>query len=161
MKYLSFIVSFFLACTSAFASGSDTLDIKKITDLATQVQKKYAPDRRIEFFEVKVQGGEAHTYTVESTSEEAIASFNSLVQGAGIVATANSVHLPAADLNGLEYGLANLSVINNRYAPGHTGEMATQSLLGTPVKILKKAGGYYFVRTPDNYLSWTESAGIV
>ena len=39
--------------------------------------------------------------------------------------------------------------------------MATQATLGTPVKILKKEKGHFFVRTPDNYLSWTESRGII
>jgi hypothetical protein len=38
--------------------------------------------------------------------------------------------------------------------------MATQATLGTPVKILKREKGHFFVRTPDNYLSWTEIGGV-
>jgi hypothetical protein len=34
--------------------------------------------------------------------------------------------------------------------------MASQAILGTPVKILKKKGGWYLVQTPDEYLGWTD-----
>jgi len=33
-------------------------------------------------------------------------------------------------------------------------------LLGTPVEILKKERGYYLVRTPDQYIAWTDDDGI-
>jgi hypothetical protein len=45
--------------------------------------------------------------------------------------------------------------------PDNAAEMATQILLGTPVQILKKEHGYYLVRTPDRYISWTDDAGVV
>lgn len=57
-------------------------------------------------------------------------------------------------------GIANLSVCNNRLTPDHRAEMVTQTLLGTPVQVLKKDKGYYLVRTPDGYVSWTEGASV-
>ncbi len=38
--------------------------------------------------------------------------------------------------------------------------MASQALLGTPIKILKKKKGWYLVQTPDQYISWIENDGI-
>ncbi len=38
--------------------------------------------------------------------------------------------------------------------------MATQATLGTPVKVLKKEGGWYYIQTPDKYLSWVDDGGI-
>jgi len=34
--------------------------------------------------------------------------------------------------------------------------MASQAILGTPVRILKKEHGWYLVQTPDEYLGWTD-----
>jgi len=38
--------------------------------------------------------------------------------------------------------------------------MATQALLGTPVKVLKKEKGWYLVQTPDEYISWVDGTGL-
>jgi hypothetical protein len=50
--------------------------------------------------------------------------------------------------------------VNNRLAPRNQAELVTQTLLGTPVKILKRGQGNYLVRTPDNYISWAPGSGI-
>ncbi len=54
------------------------------------------------------------------------------------------------------WGLMSVSVCNIRTRPSHTGEMATQALMGTPVKILNKRGGWLMVQTPDSYIGWTD-----
>jgi hypothetical protein len=38
--------------------------------------------------------------------------------------------------------------------------MATQALMGTPVRVLQKENGWFLIQTPDRYIAWTESAGI-
>jgi len=58
------------------------------------------------------------------------------------------------------YGLVSLSVANMRTNPRHPAEMATQALLGTPLNILDKSGGWLLVQTPDNYTAWTEESGV-
>ena len=68
--------------------------------------------------------------------------------------------LPSAELSSKIYGVVNLSVANFRVNPGHTAEMATQGLLGHPVKIFKKMKGYYLAQTEDKYVSWVDDDGI-
>lgn len=68
--------------------------------------------------------------------------------------------LPDSSVGEKTFGLINLSVANHRSAPSHSAELVTQSLLGTPVKILKKKNGWYFVQTPDKYISWVDNGGI-
>src|SRR5690606_36011353 len=68
--------------------------------------------------------------------------------------------LPDANLNGKVKGVINLSVANLRTKPSHSAEMATQTLLGTPVDVLKKDYGFYLVRTPEGYLAWVDSYGV-
>jgi cell wall-associated NlpC family hydrolase len=75
---------------------------------------------------------------------------------AGIDARDSIELLPSAALGEKRFGLANVSVSNNRYEPRQAAEMATQMTMGMPVEILKKQGGYFLVRTPDGYISWTE-----
>ena len=68
--------------------------------------------------------------------------------------------LPPETLGNNIYGVVILSVINMRTTPSHSSEMASQSLMGMPVKILKSAGSWYLIQTPDKYIAWTEKSSI-
>lgn len=70
-------------------------------------------------------------------------------------------HLPDSTIGDKTFGLINLSVANLRLKPEHSAELSTQALMGTPVKMLKKENGWYLVQTPDTYISWIDSGGIV
>ncbi|MEJ7693235.1 C40 family peptidase [Daejeonella sp.] len=161
MKKLVFLAALFLILKSeSRAALADSTITKKVNELATQVQKKYAPDKRTEYFQISMQSSKPLAYTVEVSKPEAITELKALLKKENITVQINGELLPSKDLGDRIYGVANLSVSNHRYSPSHSAEMATQSILGTPVKILKKERGYYFVRTPDNYLSYSETAGI-
>ena len=161
MKKLIFLAALFLVFKSeSKAATADSILIKRVDELAMQVQKKYAPDKRIEYFHISMQTIEPLAYSVEVSKLEALTELKALLNAEKIKVQINGDVLPSKDLGDKIYGVANLSVSNNRYTPSHAAEMATQAILGTPVKILKKDRGYYFVRTPDNYLSYSETAGI-
>jgi len=161
MKKLFFITLTLFITTSTKAAFQDSVVLKRINQLSTQVQKKYAPDKRTDFFELKLENADSLNYTIQASRLEAIQEFKSLLKSNNLSINLKEDLLPTKDLGETIYGISNLSVINTRYAPNHAAEMATQATLGTPVKILKKEKGHYFVRTPDNYLSWTETRGIV
>src|SRR5690606_19822196 len=55
------------------------------------------------------------------------------------------------------YGLVRNSVLNIRGNPKYSAEQVTQAVFGTPVKILKKKGGWVYIQTPEKYLGWAES----
>lgn len=161
MKRAVFLIALFLIInTESQALSADSAIYKKVSKLAAQVQKKYAPDKRTEYFEVRVKTTDPLTYIAEATNQNALNELKLLLNRENVPVTLIVQALPSKDLGAKVYGITNLSVINNRYSPRHAAEMSTQSILGTPVKILKKEKGFYFVRTPDNYLSYTESAGI-
>lgn len=132
---------------------TDTATIKAV---GKEIQKKFAPDKRTVFFNMHIKGD---TVYLETTSAVVLQEFEKIIPtmpNLKLVATL----LPNIALNGLEYGIANISVANNRSQPEHYAELMTQTLLGTPVRVLKKQGGFYLVRTPDNYLAWIDSGGI-
>lgn len=149
----SYLFLFFIFVSSTIYAQTDTAAYRKI---ATQVQKKFAPDKRSIYFNVQFR---KDTVKVESTDETVLKEFRALS------ANLNQQHLhtlllPGASLKGLDYGVANISVANNRSLPQHGAELMTQMLLGTPVKVYKKQGAFYLVQTPDGYLAWADYGAI-
>jgi len=67
------------------------------------------------------------------------------------------VLLPDSTVGNFEYGLITVSVANLRSKPMYSAELATQALMGTLVRILKKKGGWFQIQTPDRYISWIDS----
>jgi hypothetical protein len=41
-----------------------------------------------------------------------------------------------------------------RVDPGHEAEMATQAIMGMPIRVLEKDGSWWHVQTPDGYIAW-------
>ncbi|MBZ0199551.1 MAG: C40 family peptidase, partial [Ignavibacteriaceae bacterium] len=68
--------------------------------------------------------------------------------------------LPAKELDDKIYGIINISVANIRTKPENSAELATQALLGTPLKVYKKKGGWFLVQTPDDYIGWLDDDGF-
>jgi len=160
MKKLFLIALILFISSSIEAALPDSTLIRRVNELSAQIQKKYAPDKRTEFFQLKLETSEPLAFNLQVSKPEAIQELKALLKAENISVIINDEILPAKNLAEKIYGVANLSVINTRYAPNHAAEMATQATLGTPVKILKKEKGHFFVRTPDNYLSWTETGGV-
>ncbi|MES2650098.1 MAG: NlpC/P60 family protein [Bacteroidota bacterium] len=125
--------------------------------LAVQIQKKFAPDKRDIYFNIQFKND---SVKLESTDETVLQEFEKVRPKEGQVKFSSTL-LPAKSLNGLVYGVANISVGNNRSSPQHGAELMTQMLLGTPVQVLKKQGGFYLVKTPDNYLAWTDGGALM
>ncbi len=123
--------------------------------LAQKIQKEYAPDKRSEFFQVDVK---RDTIFLESTSSAALEAFE--LNGTSFSLPIRTRLLPDESLKGQGYAVSNLSVSNHRSLPQHGAELMTQTLLGTPLQVLKRQGGFYLVRSPDGYLAWVDGGGI-
>lgn len=148
--YLGIFLSVFSLVVNA---QSDTSAYRLI---GKEIQKKFAPDKRAIYFNMQIKGD---SVKLESTSQEVLNEFDKVKPKDNDVKY-TAVLLPSKSLNELEYGVCNLSVSNNRSNPQNAAELMTQMLLGTPVRILKKQGGFYLVKTPDGYLSWTDGSAI-
>lgn len=145
---------FFLSFTeNLFAQPADTSAIVK--QLVQQVKTVYAPDKRVKVWVINepAQG----TVTGYTTEPAAIVLFKKKLDSANLSLSVNIETLPQKGLNAETKGIIRVSVANHRFEPNDAAEMATQSLMGTPVDILMKKGGYYLVRTPDQYIAWTEA----
>ncbi|GGI24068.1 C40 family peptidase [Pedobacter mendelii] len=148
------IILFYILVLSI--SSKAQIDTATFRTIFNQIKREFAPDKRSVYFNVQIKGD---SILVESTSPQALIALDKQAKDVEGFVKVNSL-LPAQNLKGMEYGVANLSVSNNRSAPQNSAEMLTQMILGTPVQVLKKQGGYYLVKTPDGYLSYTDGIAV-
>lgn len=144
----------------AMASVVDSIQLDRARKIIDEVKSIYAPDARDDIFDATIQNNDALTISLETTLPSVSQVIKSALAKENIPAMIKENLLPDASVGDLIYGVANLSVVNHRLLPRNQAELVTQTLLGTPVKILKKSQGNYLVRTPDNYLSWAPSSSI-
>lgn len=58
------------------------------------------------------------------------------------------------------WGLISVSVSNLKKDPSFSSELVSQTVMGNPVKILKKRGSWMLVQTSDYYLGWVTGSSI-
>lgn len=150
------LVSLNLSCTS------NTTGTQAITDVVEVIRNNFAPDKRTALFNITViEDNSEIIIEGQSNLPIAVKKLKEALNEKGIKFTDKIEILPAASLEDKTKGVINISVANLRSEPKHAAELATQATLGTPVNVLKKMGSWYFVQTPDNYLSWVDEGGIV
>lgn len=154
-----FILITFLHVLSGCSTRSEP-DIRKVVD---SLSVRFVPDRRIALCNIKVKTDTngAVILTGETTSNIAKQKIIKTLNDLGILLTDSVIILPDSLRNEKYSGLVCLSVINLRREPDHTSELVSQSLMGTPVHILKEEDSWCLVQTPDRYIAWTENTSIV
>lgn len=161
MKQKNLLVSaltFLLLTACAENPKEETLLAAEIQEIKTE----YAPDKRVALFDISaVQNGDAIVLKGESNLPDAVNAFMEKLNAENIAFIDSIKLLPSKEIQGKKNGLINNSVSNLRSNPKHSAELATQATLGTPVKIYKKDGDWSLIQTPDKYLSWVDSGGIV
>jgi cell wall-associated NlpC family hydrolase len=123
------------------------------------VRARVAPDKRLVLFDVSVdRTGEALALVGEVESAAARdAALDAVRRLSEVPVTDRIVLLPHTSLGTETAGIVRVSVANVRGTPAHGGEMVTQALMGWPVRVLKRQGGWNLVHTePDGYLGWVE-----
>lgn len=149
----------FVGCNS----GNETIN-ERTTSASTaidEVRTEYAPDRRVAIFDVESSDSTGVlVLRGESNLPEAVSDLKQRLDAENISYTDSIQMLPAADLEGKDRGVIQISVANLRSRPSHSSELVTQATLGTPVKVLKKSGSWYYIQVPDGYLAWVDYGGV-
>lgn len=135
--------------------------IAGIERLMDSLQKVYAPDPRIEYWEFSVTESEGNITLEGEVANEA---------AYRVIVESMTGHYPEADIRvrllpekypgQFVNGLVNNSVSHLRSGPSDRTEMVSQVLLGTPVRILKEKKGWRFIQTPDGYLGWVNDSEV-
>jgi gamma-D-glutamyl-L-lysine dipeptidyl-peptidase len=140
---------------ASFACQKESED--QVKNLIAEFRSEYAPDKRVAIWEIEWSDG---ILSGQTDQLEALQIFTGKLDELEIKYENQITALPDKALEGKEFAVVTISVANIRSAAKHSAELATQALLGTPLKVLKKEGSWYLVQTPDQYISWVDSGGI-
>lgn len=162
-KILTGAAAFCLLFSAAITTASAQSDaaIKDFTIVTRGVKSTYAPDRRVKVFDLKLTEEKGELAITGCTTEpEAKKSVLADMAKLGYKVTDKIEILPSESLKGKVYGVATQSVINLRMDGDYDAESGTQMMMGGPVTILRKSGGWSQVRTPEGYISWVTSGSV-
>ena len=117
------------------------------------LKKEYAPDGRTTVWQIDC---EEHykAWTLKGVVDNA--KNKALILDEAKHLGINVVDSIAVLENSLEkpWAIVKLAIASLRTDGRHAAEMATQAIMGMPVKVLEKKGDWYRVQTPDNYISY-------
>jgi hypothetical protein len=158
IKLLPISVSFFVL----FSCNIPDDNFEKYTTINQNIQKKYAPDKRVTIYDISLIAHQDFLVLKgESDQPKAIEELKLELINNGAQIIDSIILLPDASVGNLKHGVINNSVANIRSKPTHAAELATQALLGTGVKVLKRRGSFYLVQVSDGYISWVDHGGMV
>ena len=121
----------------------------------------WVPDLREGIFEAElISRGLDMILKGETNIPEAKDAITGLLNQKGVIFKDSLKLLPDVSEINEPWGLVNVSVCNIRLFSSYDAEMVSQALMGSPVKILKKEGGWLLIQTPDLYLGWVDNDAI-
>ncbi|MDR2385060.1 MAG: C40 family peptidase [Tannerella sp.] len=150
MKH-SYALLFILTFISCFPGKRD---MKVVIE---QVRQKHAPDSRDDVFDVRA--------TASKNGKPVLKGYTSLVAAKDELlqllpqAIDSVTILPDSTLGDEIYGIVNVSVADVRTHGDYSAEMATQLLLGMPLRLLQH-NRWWRIRTPEGYLGWTAGSAF-
>ena len=151
-----------LLFTSCNTNTEENAETATEADAAIEeVRQQHAPDKRVALFDVEAVKRENElVLRGESNMPNAIDDLKQRLAAENVNYIDSIQVLPARDLEGKTEGVVPISVANLRSRPSHSSELVTQATLGTPLKVYKKEGGWYYIQTPDGYLAWVDYGGV-
>lgn len=147
--------------TTALLPGAGAAQLQEqVEEAVREVRREHVPDGRLELFDVEV--GEDLALTGVTTLPEARAAFLRKLDAVGLAERVSGeiTLLPDPALGETTWALVRVSVSNLRTRPGHSRELTSQVLMGTPLRILMREGSWYRVRTPEGYIAWVDPGAI-
>lgn len=165
MKYLSVLTLFALGvllfspvrCADEIHSSRLT-EIQKALD---GIQEKFVPDRRIAVFDIEADGDDPRRLIVRTDIADAAIAVDRLIQETPAWSqNIKLVTLPEESLGDQTRALVRVSVANMRRTPRHQAELIDQAIMGTPLKVLRRQGSWYYIQTPWGYLGWVTRGSL-
>lgn len=145
------VISLFCAAFVAFAAMAES----QPEQLIKEMKAKYAPDTRVAVWKVEAKNQNGVVELVGETDnakakEELLKNFKK----AGLTYSDKIAVLPSEEIGNDNWAVVTISVACLRCDPRNGAELASQALMGTPLKVLDKVSDFYRVQTPDNYIGY-------
>lgn len=145
-----------------FACSNSSSLLQQASQISQAVRLQKAPDAREVIYNLDFTINKNHNLVVrgETSLREAKCALFSALEVLDVNLVDSLVLLPIKNIGNKKWGIINLSVVNLRAKPKHSAELVSQSIMGTPVKLLKKEDGWYQIQTPDKYIAWVDKAAV-
>lgn len=156
MNIKSLIIAFVLAMTSLVAMA--ITPVEALNDL----KQRIAPDKRTAVWDVQatqqgskwVVSGTVGTQAQKKAIQAAMIKYG--YSGYTDKITVLEDGIPAAR----KWALIKLSIATLRTEPKHSAEMATQGIMGSPLKVLQKCDDWYRVQMSDDYIAYVPESSL-
>ena len=156
MNIKSLIIALMMAVTSFSALAVNPVDALK------DLKQRIAPDKRTSVWDVTAtqQNGKwVLTGTVGTQAQKKAIQAAMFKNGYGrytdkIVVLEDAI--PAIH----KWAQVKLSIATLRTEPKHSAEIATQGIMGTPVKVLEKRDDWYRVQMADDYIAYVPESSL-
>ncbi len=156
MKYIAIIVLALVVFPTAAQSSANML--AKAQTCIADVKARFAPDSRQAVYDIKAYNDNSGSLTVggEVSDSTAASATRRALAEAGIDYADGIKQLPYD-----KWAQVRISAASMRTAGRHSAEMATQAVLGTPLRVLTKGSDWWRVQTPDGYIAWIPASSVV
>lgn len=148
----------------AFAMALTTLAAMAVTPdkVLAELKQRIAPDKRTAIWDVKathqaskwVLSGTVGTQAQKKAIQAAM--IKNGYSGYTDKITVLEDGIPAAR----KWAQVKLSIATLRTEPKHSAEIATQGIMGAPVKVLQKADDWYRVQMADDYIAYVPESSL-
>lgn len=148
-----------LALTALTALSTLAVEpLDKAKEIISRVKTECAPDKRQSVYEIDAVyiPGKDVLVTGKISDKTAYETLMQELTNTGINVVDYIVLLPDT-----LWAQPRIPVASIRTNPSHAAEMATQGIMGQPVKILEEIDGWYRIQTPDGYIGWVTSSSIM
>lgn len=145
------VITLFCAAFVAFAAMAES----QPEQLIKEMKAKYAPDTRVAVWKVEAKNQNGVVELVgETDNAEAKEELLKNFKKAGLTYSDKIAVLPSEEIGNDKWAVVTISVACLRCDPRNGAELASQALMGTPLKVLDKVSDFYRVQTPDNYIGY-------
>lgn len=144
-----------LALFAGLVSFMSVSAAEQSDSIVRNIKSKYIPDSRVALWTVNAQKENDGIVVLKGKTDniEAKAELLSEMKIKGIEFRDSIQLLPEASLE-TKWGIISISVACMRKTAASSSELISQTILGTPVKIIEKGGDMSLIQTPDNYLGY-------
>lgn len=143
----------FVACQQSV----DKAILENADATISQIKEELASDARQVVYEISAKTSDGKLIVEGVTSEQSVRdALVDKLSEIGIDFADSIVVLPTNC-----WALTRIPAASHRVVGRHGAEMATQSVLGTPLRVLEEGEDWWRVQTPDGYIAYVPSSSVV
>jgi gamma-D-glutamyl-L-lysine dipeptidyl-peptidase len=158
-KKIGSLLLMFFAGTFLMAQS---FSYKSLSQELQSLQKQLVPDKRVAILDIELKDTLQPIVVVSGETDQPNVKKNIIqfLKDKNVSFVDSLRLLPDSSLGEKKWALATLSVSNLRSKPDDASELVSQTLMGTPMKVLDFKNGWYRVQTPDYYIGWMDAGEL-